>query len=344
MPGSLDHRRRRSSSGPRPASSRWTRSCSPWSSRRCRSSPTAYGFATTVAALIFAPSRWASSSRRSAAGLRGARRPAARHDHRRRPPGGRHPGLRPLGGRRHAGAGPPGAGRSPPGLVWTAGLAAISASTPVRAARLPHGPGRDGRGGIGLIGPLVGGALIDTVAPTPPSPWARSCRRSPSSRRSPMPETRRHSFRRAAAPGARAAAAGGGPHARVAFWSLASRGRRARAGGAAAAAQPGPPPRPVVPRHRAGVLRRARWPTSPLVPLAGCGVRQARPPAPLLAGGALMAGGLPLMAVGPPVVRGAGVRGRGGGHGVHGRTRAAPLLVEAVDEAGMAGATASARR
>ena len=49
------------------------------------------------------------------------------------------------------------------GLVWTAGLAAISDITPVDQLGFRMGLAETAGGGIGLIGPLVGGALIDTV-------------------------------------------------------------------------------------------------------------------------------------------------------------------------------------
>ena len=221
------------------------------------------------------------------------------------------------------------------GLVWTAGLAAISDITPVDQLGFRMGLAETAGGGIGLIGPLVGGALIDTVGTDAAFALGAILPAIAVIPALAMPETRRHSSGELPrlAPALRRLAVV--PKARVAFWSLAS------VAAVLALVEP------LLPLDLADRLDLSSLGIGlvfsaglvayfALVPLAGWVSDKRGRRAPLLVGGALMAAGLPLMAVGPPVVVALAFAAVGAGMACMGAP-SGPLLVEAVDEAGMAG-------
>ena len=220
------------------------------------------------------------------------------------------------------------------GLVWTAGLAAISDVTPVDQLGLRIGLAETAGGGLGLIGPLVGGALIDAVGTEATFALAAILPAIAVVPAIAMPETRRASgdlprlgpaLRRLIAV----------PRARVAFWSLAS---------VAAVLALLEPLLPLDLAHRLDlsslgiglVFSVGLVAYFALVPLAGWVSDRRGRRAPLLVGGALMAAGLPLMAVGPPVVVALAFASVGAGMACM-SAPSGPLMVEAVDEAGMIG-------
>ena len=221
------------------------------------------------------------------------------------------------------------------GLVWTAGLAAISDITPVDQLGFRMGLAETAGGGFGLIGPLVGGALIDTVGTDAAFALGAILPAIAVVPALAMPETRRRHppscrgwcrrcagwrwCRRPAWPSGRSAASP--PCSR--WWSRCCRSNLAH--------------RLDLSSLGIGLVFSAGLVAYfALVPLAGWVSDKRGRRAPLLAGGGLMAAGLPLMGVGPPVVVALAFAAVGAGMACMGAP-SGPLLVEAVDEAGMAG-------
>ena len=220
------------------------------------------------------------------------------------------------------------------GFVWTAGLAAISDIFPHDELGFRIGLAETAGGALGLLGPVVGGALIDALgtgaafrlAAVLPALALVPVLASPETRGGPadapalLPALRRLARE---------------PKARVAFASL---------GGVAAVLALVEPLLPLDLAERLGlsslaiglVFGTGLLSYFALVPLAGRWSDRRGRRAPLLAGGVLIGAGLPLIAIGPAysvaiafAVVGAGMAAMG--------TGSAPLMVEAVDDAGMAG-------
>lgn len=220
------------------------------------------------------------------------------------------------------------------GLVWTAGIAAISDIYPVDQLGFRIGLAETAGGALGLLGPVLGGFMVDAFGTGPTFALASALpamalipvlamRETRSGTAEPLPLV--GSLRRLAAE----------PKARVAFASL---------GGVAAVLALVEPLLPLDLDDRLGLTSLAiglvfgsgLLAYFALVPVAGRWSDRRGRRAPLLAGGLLIAAGLPCLAVGPPVVValsfavvGAGMAGLG--------TPSGPLMVEAVDAAGMTG-------
>jgi MFS transporter, DHA1 family, solute carrier family 18 (vesicular amine transporter), member 1/2 len=220
------------------------------------------------------------------------------------------------------------------GLVWTAGLAAISDVYPVDQLGFRLGLAETAGGAMGLLGPILGGALIVVVGLDATFALAAIL---PALALIPVfliPETRRGpGVAQRLGPAMRNLLRV--PKARVAFWALA--------GVAAVLALV----EPLLPLDLADRLDLSSLGIGivfgvgllsyfALVPVGGRWSDRRGRRAPLIVGGVLMAAGLPFIAVGPAVtvaiafaVVGAGMAAMGAPTG--------PLMVEAVDEAGMTG-------
>ena len=220
------------------------------------------------------------------------------------------------------------------GLVWTAALAAISDVYPQEELGLRMGLAETAGGVVGLAGPPFAGVLIATVgldatfyiATSLPVLALIPTVLVPETRRAPAPVTGliadlRRLWRV--------------PTARVAAVALAT--------GAAVLALV----EPLLPLDLAERLELSSLGVGVvfgiglaayllLVPLAGRWSDRRGRRAPMIVGGVLMAGGLPFVAVGPvwSVTIGFSVAGAGMAAMI---APTGPLMVEAVDEAGMAG-------
>ena len=220
------------------------------------------------------------------------------------------------------------------GLVWTAGIAAISDIYPSDELGFRIGLAETAGGALGLLGPVVGGALIDTVGTDATFALAAVL---PALAMIPVfliPETRSGPADRSPLwPALRRLAAE--PRARLAFGSL---------GGLAAVLALVEPLLPLDLDRRLGlsslaiglVFGAGLLVYFVVVPLAGRWSDRRGRRLPLLVGGVLIAAGLPFLAVGPAVtvaiafaVVGAGMAALGAPSGA--------LMVEAVDDAGMTG-------
>jgi MFS family permease len=220
------------------------------------------------------------------------------------------------------------------GLVWTAGIAAISDIFPVEELGFRIGLAETAGGAVGLLGPFVGGTLIDVLGT---DATFRLATILPGIALVPVlliPETRAGpadapplvaALRRLVAE----------PKARVAFASL---------GGVAVILSL---VEPLLPLDLAGRLDLSSFGIGlvfgtglmayfVLVPVAGRWSDRRGRRAPLVVGGVLIAAGLPFLATGPAVgvaiafaVVGAGMAALG--------TPSGPLMVEAVNDAGMGG-------
>jgi MFS family permease len=220
------------------------------------------------------------------------------------------------------------------GLVWTAGLAAISDVYPVDQLGFRLGLAETAGGAMGLLGPILGGALIVLVGLDATFALAAIL---PALALIPVfliPETRRvHGVPRRLAPAVRSLVRV--PKARVAFGALA--------GVAAVLALV----EPLLPLDLSDRLNLSSLGIGivfavglvsyfALVPVGGRWSDRRGRRTPLVVGGVLMAAALPFLAVGSAAsvaiafaVVGAGMAAMGAPSG--------PLMVEAVDEAGMAG-------
>jgi MFS family permease len=220
------------------------------------------------------------------------------------------------------------------GLVWTAGIAAISDVFPVGELGFRIGLAETAGGALGLLGPFLGGALVDAVGTTTtfglaailPGLALVPVVALPETRSGPADTTRLvPALRRLAAE----------PKARVAFASL---------GGVAAVLALIEPLLPLDLADRLGlsslpiglVFGTGLLAYFALVPVAGRWSDRRGRRAPLVLGAVVIAIGLPFLAVGPAVsvavafaVVGAGMAALG--------TPSGPLMVEAVTDAGMAG-------
>lgn len=220
------------------------------------------------------------------------------------------------------------------GLVWTAGIAAISDIFPVDQLGFRIGLAETAGGAVGLLGPFVGGTLIDAVGTDATFGLATIL---PALALVPVlliPETRAGSADAPPlVPALRRLAAE--PKARVAFASL---------GGVAAVLSLVEPLLPLDLADRLDlsslgiglVFGTGLVAYFVMVPVAGRWSDRRGRGAPLLMGGVLMAVGLPFLAAGPAAavavafaVVGVGMAALGAPSG--------PLLVEAVDDAGMGG-------
>ena len=220
------------------------------------------------------------------------------------------------------------------GLVWTAGLASISDMYPSDELGFRIGLAETAGGALGLLGPVIGGALIDAVGTDATFALAAVL---PALALIPVlliPETRSGPADRSPLwPALRRLAAE--PKARVAFGSL---------GGLAAVLALVEPLLPLDLDRRLDlsslaiglVFGAGLLVYFVVVPLAGRWSDRRGRRLPILVGGALIAAGLPFLAIGPAVtvaiafaVVGAGMAALGAPSG--------PLMVEAVDDAGMAG-------
>lgn len=220
------------------------------------------------------------------------------------------------------------------GLVWTAGLAAISDITPPDRLGLRIGLAETAGGGAGLAGPILGGALVGAVGTEATFLIAAAL---PALALAPvlaMPETRR--------------ATTGPPRLARAIRRLARIGRaRVAVAALAVVAAVLALVEPLLPLDldaRLGlspfwiglVFASGMAAYFALTPLAGRWSDRRGRTAPLLAGGVLIAAGLPVMTVGPAGLVAAGFAVVGAGMACMGAP-SGPLMVEAVDEAGMAG-------
>ncbi len=219
------------------------------------------------------------------------------------------------------------------GFVWTAGIAAISDTFPDQLG-FRIGLAETAGGAFGLLGPILGGALVDLFGTRTTFALAAVLPALAVIPVIAMPETRTGSTEPPALiPALRRLAVE--PKARAAFASL---------GGVAAVLALVEPLLPLDLADRldltslgiglvfgAGLLAYFA-----LVPLAGRWTDRRGRRTPLIVGGALMAAGLPFLASGSAIsvaiafaVVGAGMAAMG--------TPSGPLMVEAVDDAGMAG-------
>jgi MFS family permease len=220
------------------------------------------------------------------------------------------------------------------GLIWTAGLAAITDVYPVDQLGFRIGLAETAGGALGLLGPLIGGALIAAmgteatflVATALPAVALVPVLLIPETGRGPSGGPPLHAALRRLARE---------PKARAAFAAL---------GGVAAVLALVEPLLPLDLADRLdlsslgiglvfGVGEIAYF---ALVPLAGRWSDRHGRRAPLLLGGVLIAAGLPFLAVGPAVVVAAAFVVVGAGMAALG-TPSGPLMVEAVEDAGMAG-------
>ncbi len=220
------------------------------------------------------------------------------------------------------------------GFVWTAGIAAISDTYPVDQLGFRIGLAETAGGALGLLGPVLGGVLIDAVGTDTAFMLAALL---PALALVPviaMPETRTGSAEAPPLfPALRRLAAE--PKARVAFGAL---------GGVAAVLALVEPLLPLDLSDRLElssfgiglVFGAGLMAYFVLVPVAGRWSDRRGRRVPLLTGGVLMAVGLPFLATGSAVwvaiafaVVGAGMAAMG--------TPSGPLMVEAVNDAGMAG-------
>lgn len=221
------------------------------------------------------------------------------------------------------------------GFVWTAGLAAISDVYPVDQLGFRIGLAETAGGAFGLAGPLAAGALIEAVGTTATFAMAAALPALALGPALAMPETRRSatvSGPRLLPALARVARV---PRARVAFVAL---------GAVAAVLALVEPLLPLDLDERLGlsalgiglVFSAGLLAYFASVPLAGRWSDRRGRRLPALVGGALIVVALPFTAIGPAwavaiafAIVGAGMAGLGASTGA--------LMVEAVDEAGMAG-------
>ena len=220
------------------------------------------------------------------------------------------------------------------GLVWTAGLAAIADVYPVDQLGFRLGLAETAGGAMGLLGPIIGGVLIVWVGLDETFALAAIL---PALALIPVfliPETRGGpGVRQPLLPALRSLAAV--PKARVAFWALA---------GVAAVLALVEPLLPLDLADRldlsslgiglvfgAGLLSYFA-----LVPVGGWWSDKRGRRAPLVVGGVLMAVGLPFCAFGPAISVGIAFAVVGAGMAAMGAPTG-PLMVEAVNEAGMEG-------
>lgn len=220
------------------------------------------------------------------------------------------------------------------GMVWTAGLAAITDAYPADELGLRLGLAETAGGALGLLGPVVGGALVDAMGTRSTFLLATLVPALAVVPVLAMPET--------------AAGVTGGPPLLTAVRRLLRRPKaRAAAASLGAVAAVLAMVEPLLPLDLASRLGLSSLGIGlvfavgdvaylGLVPFAGRWSDRHGRRTPLVAGGVVLAAGLPFLAVGPAwwvalafVVVGAGMASLG--------TPAGPLMVEAVEEAGMAG-------
>lgn len=220
------------------------------------------------------------------------------------------------------------------GIAWTAGIAAISDVYPANQLGFRIGLAGTAGGGFGLIGPVVGGVLIEAVgigrtfalAAILPALLVAPALAVPETRRAARAAPRLlGAFRRVLSrPEARAGAAGLGTAAAVLalLEPLLPLELDARLGLS---------PSAVGLVFAAGLL--ANFAASPI---AGRWSDRRGRRRPLLVGGALMAAGLPLLALGPAISVAAAFAVVGVGFATM-AAPSGPLLTQAVDEAGLEG-------
>lgn len=220
------------------------------------------------------------------------------------------------------------------GAAWTAGIAAISDVFPTGQLGFRIGLAQTAGGGFGLLGPVLGGVLIDLIGTDATFLLAAALPAALVLPALMVPETRR--------PGATPTPVFAGIRA-----VLARRRARAAAGALAAVSGSLALIEPLVPlelEDRLGLSASAIgvvFAASLLgnmiaAPLAGSWSDRHGRVAPVAVGGAVLAAGLPLLAVGPPAWVTVALFVMGLGFGTMGAS-CGPLLTEAVDEAGLAG-------
>lgn len=220
------------------------------------------------------------------------------------------------------------------GAAWTAGIAAISDVFPTRQLGFRIGLAQTAGGGFGLLGPVLGGVLIDLVGTDATFLLAALLPAALAVPALLVPETRRPgSVTIPVVPGMRAVL----------------RRRRARAGAVALAASSGAlaliePLLPLDLESRLGlspsvigvVFAAGLLGNMVAAPLAGrWSDRQGRV-RPIAVGGVMLATSLPLLAVGPAWWVTLALILLGVGFGTMSAS-SGPLLTEAVDEAGLTG-------
>ncbi|MGD9570462.1 MAG: MFS transporter [Thermoleophilia bacterium] len=220
------------------------------------------------------------------------------------------------------------------GATWTAGIAAISDVFPTKELGFRIGLAQTAGGGFGLLGPVLGGVLIDLFG-TDTAFLLAAC--LPASLVIPallVPETRR--------PGSVAIPIGPG-------FRAVMRRRRARAAAGALAAVSGSlaliePLLPLDLEDRLGlspaaigvVFAAGVVGNMVAAPIAGRWSDRAGRVAPVAAGGAVLAVSLPLLSVGPVAWVTVALIVMGLGFGTMGAS-SGPVLTEEVDAAGLAG-------
>jgi MFS transporter, DHA1 family, solute carrier family 18 (vesicular amine transporter), member 1/2 len=220
------------------------------------------------------------------------------------------------------------------GAAWTAGIAAISDVFPTRELGLRIGLAQTAGGGLGLLGPVLGGVLIDLVGTDATFLLAAALPMALLPPALMMPETRR--------PGARPIPVASGIRA-----VMARRRARAAAGTLAAVSGSLALIEPLVPlelESRLGLSASAigvvfgacLLGNMIAAPIAGRWSDRSGRIAPVAVGGAVLTASLPLIAVGPAAWVALALLVMGLGFGTMGASCGA-LLTEAVDEAGLAG-------
>lgn len=220
------------------------------------------------------------------------------------------------------------------GAAWTAGIAAISDVFPTGDLGFRIGLAQTAGGGFGLLGPVLGGVLIDLVGTDATFLMAAAL---PAALVVPallVPETRRAGATRTPVlAGIRAVM--GRRRARAAAGALAA------VSGSLALIEPLLPldleDRLDLSSSGIGVVFAAGLLGNMIAaPLAGRWSDRAGRTRPVAAGGVLLAISLPLLAVGPAVWVTIALVAMGIGFGTMGAS-SGPLLTEAVNEAGLAG-------
>ena len=221
------------------------------------------------------------------------------------------------------------------GMAWTAGLAAISDVYPGGQLGFRIGLAETAGGGFGLLGPVVGGFLIEAVGIERTFLLAAAAPAVLALPAALAPETRR-AARRAAPPILGAL--------RRVLAEPAARAGAAALGAVAAVLALLEPLLPLdlderlalTPSSIGLVFAAGLLANFAFAPLAGRWSDRHGRREPILVGGALMAGALPLVAVGPAPLVAAAFAAVGAGFAIMAAS-SGPLLTQAVDDAGMFG-------
>jgi MFS family permease len=221
------------------------------------------------------------------------------------------------------------------GVTWTAALAAISDVYPNDELGFRIGLAETGGGAIGLLGPLLGGMLVDAVGTDATFALAALLPAALVPAAALVPETRR--------PGAAARVPVREAVARMARRPAARAGAVAL-GAAAAALALVEPLLPLDLADRLGlsatavgaVFAIALFANLAMAPIAGRWSDRRGRRLPILVGGTVLAGSMPFLALGPVAVVALALLAFGAGLATL-AAPSGPLLSEAVDRAGMEG-------